>query len=176
MASAGPNTAGTGADDATVGTVAWTNPGNVTASDNVYATNSAAANKTSHYLKATNFGFTIPAGATINGVVVEWEIKANNGNATDNSIKLVKGGTITGNDRVSGTVPTTEAFVSYGGSTDLWGLTLTASDINASTFGAVYSFETATSGLSSIVSVDSCQITVYYTLPATSAGFFSLMK
>jgi len=29
----------------------------------------------SHYLKATNFGFSIPSGATINGIFVEVEVK-----------------------------------------------------------------------------------------------------
>lgn len=32
--------------------------------------------KTSHYLKATNFGFSIPVGATINGILVEIEKKS----------------------------------------------------------------------------------------------------
>ena len=38
---------GTMADDATVGTVAWTNPDNAKVSDNVYATESIGA--TTHY-------------------------------------------------------------------------------------------------------------------------------
>jgi len=33
---------------------------------------SSSPTKTSHYLKATNFGFTIPTGATINGVQQSW--------------------------------------------------------------------------------------------------------
>lgn len=131
---------GTLADDATVGTVAWSNPTNAASSNNVYArasigttipkdihirivkadgtigttnkadtaTNwtttdtvfpygsssdvwdetwtaedindadfgvviSAGAASTSHYLKATNFGFSIPTGATIDGIVVNIE-------------------------------------------------------------------------------------------------------
>lgn len=39
MATAGPTITGTGADDATVGTVAWTNPTNIQANDGNYATN-----------------------------------------------------------------------------------------------------------------------------------------
>ncbi len=34
MADEGPNSAGTGADDDTVGTAAWANPDRITASDN----------------------------------------------------------------------------------------------------------------------------------------------
>lgn len=144
MASEGPNNPGTMADDAAVGTLAWSNPDNAKTSDDAYArrTNDfwikdkyvkivksdasiGAENKgdtvnawssteayysyggaadlwseawtpadindvdfgvvlsiyggfgtESHYLKATNFGFTIPVGATINGILVEIERKA----------------------------------------------------------------------------------------------------
>ncbi len=65
---------GTMADDATVGTWAWSNPNNAKLSDDTYANGDAVANGgLSHYLKATNFGFAIPAGAVINGIVVEIE-------------------------------------------------------------------------------------------------------
>lgn len=53
---------GTLADDAAVGTVAWSNPSNAASSNDSYATASGAGG-TTHYLKATNFGFAIPAGA-----------------------------------------------------------------------------------------------------------------
>ena len=65
---------GTVVDSDATGTVAWTNPMNATTSDNVYATISCPTG-ISHYLKATNFGFSIPTGATINGIVVEIERK-----------------------------------------------------------------------------------------------------
>lgn len=72
----GPNGTGTGADDASVGTITWSNPGNITASDNTYATNlTGCITSVSHYLKATNFGFSVPAGATITGITVEIERK-----------------------------------------------------------------------------------------------------
>ena len=72
---------GTTADDSAVGTIVWTNPNNSKVSDNVYAivTNANCGIPTSHYLKATNFGFSIPAGATINGIVVEIEKKHSGG-------------------------------------------------------------------------------------------------
>lgn len=63
--------AGTGANFASIGTNAWTNPGNITASDNTYATCATAG--TTQGLRASNFGFAIPATATILGVLVEWE-------------------------------------------------------------------------------------------------------
>ena len=77
----GATSPGTTADDSAVGTIVWTNPNNSKVSDNVYAivTNANCGIPTSHYLKATNFGFSIPAGATINGIVVEIEKKHSGG-------------------------------------------------------------------------------------------------
>jgi hypothetical protein len=58
----------------------------------------------------------------------------------DYSIRLVKGGTIVGSDYATASDwTTTENTVTYGGATDLWGTTWTASDINDSTFGVVLS-------------------------------------
>ena len=56
---------GTMANDNAVGTVAWVNPDNAKISNNAYATVNSAQS-TSYYLKATNFGFSIPTGAPIN--------------------------------------------------------------------------------------------------------------
>jgi hypothetical protein len=69
MSVAGPTIAGTGADGGGVN-VAWVNPGNITANDGSFAT--AALNASfSNELKATNFNFAIPAGATIISVQVD---------------------------------------------------------------------------------------------------------
>lgn len=70
---ASPRTAGTLADDSAVGTITWTTPENADDSDDTYAT---AAVGTSHYLKATNYGFNIPTSATITGVRVSIERSA----------------------------------------------------------------------------------------------------
>lgn len=70
---ASPRTAGTLADDSAVGTITWTTPENADDSDDTYAT---AAVGTSHYLKATNYGFNIPTSATITGVRVSVERSA----------------------------------------------------------------------------------------------------
>lgn len=67
----GPNIAGTGADGGGVNTP-WTNPGNITASDAVFAVASLPGAAThSNELLATNFGFAIPLNATILGITVE---------------------------------------------------------------------------------------------------------
>lgn len=141
MATAGPNAPGTMASDSAVGFHVWGTPNNAKVSDNTYATIFASSTGDSQYLKATNFGFAIPSGATINGVsvAVERDRNVSLGNSiAEKSIKLVKGGTVSGNDKSTGAAwPNTEATITYGGAADLWGLTLTDTDINASTFGVV---------------------------------------
>lgn len=128
--------AGTIADDSGIGDVSWTNPSNAQSSNNVYATASGLG-LVSHYLKATNFGFAIPTGATINGIYVEVE-KYSLNTVSDNTIKIVKANGTLGNTNKStgATWPTpTEAYVGYGSSSDLWGETWTYADINDADFG-----------------------------------------
>ncbi len=70
--STGPINAGSGANMAGVGTVAWTDPGNITAPGLPYAVADFThfLNQTSNYLVGSNYGFNIPAGSTILGITV----------------------------------------------------------------------------------------------------------
>jgi len=177
MASQGPNSCGTGANDASAGTVSWNNPGNIVSSNNVYSTVVGGSGSTqSKYLKATNFGFSIPSGATIDGIVVEFERKASQSsgnNVKDSEIKIVKGGTIQTTNKADTATnwSTTEAYFTYGSSTELWGTTWTDSDINASDFGVVLKAVLTYSGKGSVTaSVDHVKITVYYTTGGGGGG------
>lgn len=166
--SVGPNNAGTGADDNTVGTGVWATPGNISVAGTPYATQNLASNATTHYLVATNYGFAIPAGATINGItmVINRQV-ASTSNMTDNSVKIVKGGTITGTNLASGSSwPNSFGTATYGGPANLWGTTWTPADINASNFGVAIA-GTSTSGSTRQVDVDYIRITVTYTLPGS---------
>lgn len=120
---------------------------------------------TTHYLKATNFGFSIPTGSTINGIQVEVEKKCNaSSQCADNSIKIVKGGTISGTEMASSTFwSTTNGYVSYGGTADLWGLSWTPADINSSAFGAAISANLQAQGTTAFI--DHIRISVTYTPP-----------
>ena len=74
---------GTLADDDTSGTETWSDPTNAAASDDSYATNSRSGTSVqTHRLKATNFGFSIPTGATIEGIEVSVERKADRNSPT----------------------------------------------------------------------------------------------
>lgn len=71
----GPNNPGTTGNNASIGTVAWTNPGNVATSNNARSAMSTIA--TSQYQTATNFGFAIPSPANVNGIRVSVERRHN---------------------------------------------------------------------------------------------------
>lgn len=166
MASQGPNSAGTGANDASVGSRAWNNPSNIVSSNN---TRAFAANANTQYLKATNFGFSIPGGATIDGIVVEIErycTDSASNNAKDLEVKIVKGGSIQSTNRadLASNWPLSDAYATYGSSTDLWGTTWTDSDINSSSFGVVIRADIVNFGKGTVLAeVDHVRITVYYT-------------
>lgn len=175
-ATSGPNIAGTGADDSAIGTLTWTNPGNITSHNATYATNTSSAGNATHYLKGTNFGFSIPAGATIDGITVEifaFKSGSGGGSYSDSTIKIVKAdGTIGSTNKATSTQlgATPGAYITYGGSSDLWGETWTASDINDADFGVVGSWTSATN--TSAISVDDYRITIAYTAASTTSKFF----
>lgn len=165
MTTQGPLSGGTFTDDATIGTRTWTSPGNAVSSNDFYAVCSLTGGTTSHYLRATNFGFTIPAGANIDGVVVGVERKNSSSLAlTDASVRLYTGSFV-GSDKATATQwPLTDTYEDHGGPTDVWGATLTDSIVNASSFGVGL----AVIGNFTDASVDHIRITVYYT--AVPAG------
>lgn len=165
MTTEGPNAPGTIVSDNTVGTEAWANPGNAASSDDSYAaatlSNGAGI---SEYLLATNFGFSIPAGATINGITVTVELSATQSNrVSDNAVRIVKGGTIGSTDMSNGTAwPTSDINRNYGGASELWGETWAASDINSSGFGFAISADGDSPG-SRDARIDLITITIDYT-------------
>ena len=174
MAVTGWKAAGTGANDASVGNSAWSNPGNITASNNTRATTGTmGAGQSSQILRATNFGFTtsdIPSGSTIDGIEIgiERQRTATGGNQVqDSTIRLRTSGGQTGtNKAVASNWPSTEAEAVYGGSTDVWSTTYTDSDIRGSDFGVDIRCA-RTGGTAASGGVDHVRCRVYYTEPVT---------
>lgn len=156
------NSASSASVDGSLGGVAVLNPTNALTSDDSYATCALLLSQISNYLMVTNFNFNIPLDATITGVTVNVERNATSTSAiSDNSVKLVKGGVISGSDKASASTWTTSDVVAtYGSASDLWGLSLTPSDINTSTFGCVIS---ASAALAATVNIDYVFITIGYT-------------
>lgn len=158
------------ADDGSVGTIAWNNPDNAKVSDNIYAQAIHGSGGYSHYLKATNFGFSIPTDATIDGIVVEIERSCDSSDpdfAIDSEVKIVKFNGTIGTENKADTVnnwPITDTYKSYGSSSDLWSESWSASDINNSNFGVVLSVLNGNDGPELAYSyVDHIRITIYYT-------------
>jgi MBG domain (YGX type)/Ig-like domain CHU_C associated len=182
----GPNNAGTGTNVSGIGSVAWTNPGNALANENSYATISlTSGNTASNYLQTTNYGFSIPAGAIINGIqltIGRFENNTASGNdIRDVAVQLIKGGSLVASNQANtgSDWPTSETAATYGGATSLWGTTWTPADINATNFGA--SLAINTSNTTRTGSVDYMTITVTYvvlasepTTQATNVTFTSI--
>lgn len=162
MSTAGPNAASTIADDASVGTVAWSNPSNAGTSNDSYATATSTTAAT-HYLNCQGFGFAIPAGATINGITMDVECKQSGNTVTDYHTILLKAGSPAGDDKKSGTAwPAADGVRTYGGAADLWGTTWTPAEVNAANFGCAIA-ATITNAVARTASVDLITITVTYT-------------
>ena len=141
------------------GNVAWTNPQQALTSNNIPATASINLNQTTKFLQAVKFKFSIPTRANIWGIVVE--IEKRGGAVKDNSVRSVKGGTRTGNEKAAGGFwPGTDAYVSYGGDRDLWGVGWRPSDINSNGFGAAIQAIGPDAG--GIADVDHIRITVHF--------------
>jgi hypothetical protein len=144
----------------------WLNLGNVASSDNVYAgitpNSLSAGGQYTDYLQVTNFGFAIPITSVINGILVEIE-RADVNNAKDNAVRVVKGNVIQAADRSVTPAWSAEAYIGYGSTTDLWGTTWTAAEINSANFGAAFSCRKQGGGANPIPIVDHVRITIYFT-------------
>jgi hypothetical protein len=168
---AGPRSGSVFSDDNVIGSYVFGSTANAGVSDNNRSSASAILSVLSgdtHYLKASGFGFSIPTGSIIKGIFVEVEKSASNvsilASIEDNSVRLIKGGTIVGtNHKLSGTWSTSESYHGYGNSTDLWGTTWTVADINASNFGIAFSSSiVGIIGLFPSARIDHMRITVSY--------------
>lgn len=174
MATEGPRFPGTTASLSNAGSSenaeAWVNPGNIVSDNGSEASITAATFDTpdiSQLLVASNFGFTLPAGATINGITVEVERRDGAiGSASDNRIQLAKGTTfasLVGNNKAATTTdwPTNAAVATYGANNDLWGTTWTGTEIRASSFAVMLSVQADSANTD--VFVDFIRVTVDYT-------------
>ncbi|MFA6214619.1 MAG: VWA domain-containing protein [Candidatus Micrarchaeia archaeon] len=152
----------------TPGDIAWSNPSNAQTADNQYAVAILGNSNVSEYLAAGNFGFGIPEGAVIKGIVATVERKASQSNEiSDNKVYLVKNGSIAGNNKaVAAEWGSAEMVRTYGGEADLWGAAWTAEEINSAATGIVFSTKHDSGGGPDNASVDSINLTVYYAMPA----------
>jgi hypothetical protein len=165
----------------------WINGSNAQTSNNSYANlqwsnainqiqpDPLTGNGYTNYLVCTQLASAIPAGATINGITIKLERFNGEGGETltitDSAIYLTKDGTNTvGSNKSSGATwgvtDPNSLSATFGSSSDLWGTTFTAAEINASTFGVMISpnlnFSTGT-GVGANVDIDQVVIDINYT-------------
>jgi len=174
-------------------TFKWVNGSNAQTSNNQYAvlqfqtpsntvaTEPATGNGYVNYLVCTQLASSIPAGSTINGITVKLE--RYHGDAgetvtiTDSAIYLTKDGTTTvGSNKSAGaTWPLSDPNIlseTFGSSSDLWGTTFTAAEVNASTFGVMISPNINFSlggGVGNQVRIDQIVIDINYTTSGVSS-------
>lgn len=139
MPSTGWITAGAGANNADAGTTAWTDPGNITvATDDAYAIASSVAKSggTTQYLHATSFDFSaLPSSLTVDGVQARLRY-GNAASVTFHTVQLIVGGSRTGSNLADATAMTSGVSTTdYGGTSNLWGLSLSRADVVSSSFG-----------------------------------------
>lgn len=158
-ASQGPNSPSTAGG-------AWTNGSNVFALDGNVATANIPAGSTSPAITASNYGFSIPAGATILGIAVTIyrQDQSNSSEISDKTIQLLKNGTAVGNNKAKLTTwPGAITSTGYGSSSDLWGTTWNPSDINASNFGVYITAKNADTA-AHVAGIDYVSVTVTYSV------------
>lgn len=175
MASQGPRYPATAASLSEASTLenkdAWVSPANVGADDGTESTITAASFDSpdiSQILVASNFGFTIPTGATIDGIVVEIDRRNSAGAASDNRVQLATGTTfadLVGTNKADTALdwPTATAVATYGASNDTWSAGLTVAQINAAGFAVFLSAQADAANTD--IQVDFIRVTVYYTAP-----------
>lgn len=169
----------TASTDSVIGTINWTTPNNIKVDDNTSANVDFGATETStYYIKATNFGFSIPANSDITGIIATVKELNDKGStshyAKDVNVKLIKAGTIQSHNKGTTTDrPEQVTTTTYGNINDLWGDTWTYSDINNSGFGLALSY----TGKGSIINIYSVKLQIYYRYPTSSGNYdFGITK
>lgn len=150
------------------GNASWSDTGNALVDDGASATVFVdyPTHTLSNYLKVTDRIQKIPSSATVNGIIVEIQISQETGLLVtrDFTVYVLKGATLS--------TPVVEissvGIVSFGNSTDLWGLSWTAADINASDFGVKVLIDNG--GNDVTWGIDYIDTTIFYTYTETGDG------
>lgn len=175
MASQGPRYPATAASLIEASTLedkdAWVSPANVGADDGTTSSITAASYDSpdiSQILVASNFGFSIPTGSTIDGIVVEIDRNNAAGAASDNRVQLATGttfATLVGTNKADTALdwPAALTVATYGGAADTWSSGLTVAQINATGFAVFLSAQADAANTD--IAVDFIRVTVHYTAP-----------
>lgn len=183
MATAGPRFPGTATTELLLpeDDNDWLNPTNIGADDGSEASITAAtydAGDVSTILRAYNFGFSIPAGSTIDGITVEIERRDGGiGAASDHRVQLFSdivadAASFVGANKAATATdwPVAATIATYGGVADTWTASPTVAMVNGANFGVGLSVDADAANTD--IFVDFIRMTITYTPPAapTSPG------
>jgi len=172
---AGPNLPKAANVDGSTGTQEWSEPGNVKIEDTLGAQVSGTSDgksTQSKYLVATDFGLSIPTGATIKGIV--GKLRGNRtsqpgGAVTFARVRLLKAGVILAPDRATAGLNVTASEREFGGTGDLWENAWAAGDFD-SKFGIAIAVNlVASTGFTEAAAIDWVKTAVYYQDPTIIA-------
>lgn len=160
----------TGVNTASAGDQAWGTPANIITDDGSFATCSLAAGQTSHWLMAGGFNFGLPGNALITGIQADWDVKSSVlSTIQELSVSLLDTLVPVGATRTMGLLGwlLSLAVKSAGSASDTWNYSNTAEFLNSSKFGVGLRCQNP-GILSGVASVDSCLVTVTYSLVHSS--------
>lgn len=176
MATQGPNYPSVAADEGQnpYNDVPWDVPEDVCADDTAWAEIWAVTFDTGRYsyrLRASDFGFSIPAGAVIDGIVVEALARTTAGSAAWALAQLHDATSSLSDNRFAdgGTFPASEGSIeSFGGASELWGATLTPEIVNDPDFS--FCFAAQATDENTKIGVQYVRMTIYYTTVTWTAS------
>ena len=147
----------------------------VRADDGAESNHPTVENNFTDSLRCTGFGFILPQSVTINGIVARVKCVHDTAGAVNPRIRkimLIKSGTWSSTEKEVDTAVAQGSYttVNPGSASDLWGLTFTKAQIEASDFGVGVQFICDTGGGGTAFGVDYISITVHYTIIATGAA------
>ncbi len=156
--------ASAGVDDAGKGTVAWGNPGNVTADDGTDAVSSVSANE-SHWLRSSHdFSGILPINAVITGVTVRLQVFGVAAKVERViELQLHNGLEFIGSAKTPNTtIPDSATNLGFGGAEDMWDATLNLIQIAFCDNPLQFAFRVDGDGFGASVSCDAMWIKIHY--------------
>ena len=146
--------------------IAWGTPENARNTEGQFALTKLGLGETSEHLRITDFGFTIPASATIKGVEVELKRQASDTGIGDGNIELWLDGAPSDRPKFLATAwpRLIVGTHHYGQAVDTWGNDLTPALVGKPGFGVeIYALRLQDAGEAPLEArVDSMRISIFY--------------
>lgn len=119
------------------------------------------SNSSTAFLQGSNFGFTIPANSMIDGIVLKTSQYTTAGPYNDTIVQLLKNGVPVGNN-LNSIGNMVGGSKNWGSSSNLWGTTWTAAEINDPAFGFQFKVYNTFNSSNNLNFAGQFSITVYY--------------